>query len=48
MTAISPETRVMQTLEQLLEQCDPDEIPEMVSRLKIKLARHCQELNSQQ
>lgn len=38
----------MHTFEQLLEQCNPDEIPEMVARLKTKLARHRQTLNSQQ
>ena len=38
----------MQTFEQLLEQCDSDEIPEMVARLKTKLASHRQTLNSQQ
>ena len=39
---------IMETFEQLLEQCEPDEIPEMVARLKTKLARHRQTLNPQQ
>ena len=48
MTAKAPETHVLQTFEQLLEQCDPEDIPEMVTRLNIKLARHRHTLNSQQ
>ena len=48
MGAIAPDTHAMQTFEQLLEQCDSDEIPEMVARLKTKLASHRQTLNSQQ
>ena len=47
MAAKAPQTHIMQTFEQLLGQCDPDEIPEMVARLKTKLARHRQALNSQ-
>ena len=48
MVAKAPEMHIMQTFEQLLEQCDPDDIPEMVARLKTKLARHGQTLNSRQ
>ena len=47
MAAKAPETHYMQTFGQLLEQCHPDDIPEMIARLKTKLARHRQALNLQ-
>ena len=48
MTAKDPRAHALQTFEQLLEQCDPDESPEMVARLKTKLARHRQAFHPQQ
>jgi len=38
---------VAQNFKQLLEQCDPDAMPDMISQMNLKLAHHRRTLNSQ-
>jgi hypothetical protein len=40
--------QVLLALEQLLEQCDEDDMPELVNQVKTKLARRCYTLNAYQ
>jgi hypothetical protein len=47
-SATASKEHVAQTFKQLLEQCDPSEMPEMINQLTLKLAYHRRTLNSQQ
>lgn len=40
--------QVLLAFEQLLEQCDEDDVPELVNQVKTKLARRCYALNAHQ
>lgn len=45
---MTPEDQVIRTLEQVLQQCNPNDIPGLVKDIKIKLAQRCYALNDQQ